>query len=112
MYNSINFPINKINIDFLNKFALLNAKIHLKQISLPIYYEYIFENKKSELNKYNLNEQDVQNILQYKKNIDLNKMLSLLTNYESADLNLLNEYNYLLNDINILKKGKKIFILI
>ena len=36
-------------------------------------------------------------------------MLSLLTNYESADLNLLNEYNYLLNDINILKKRKKDF---
>ena len=109
--NSLIIKINKtkINIDFLNKFALLNAKIHLKQISLPIYYEYIFENKKSELNKYNLNEQDVQNILQYKKNIDLNKMLSLLTNYESADLNLLNEYNYLLNDINILKKRKKDF---
>ena len=109
--NSLIIKINKtkINIDFLNKFALLNAKIHLKKISLPVYYEYIFENKKSELNKYNLNEQDVQNILQYKKNIDLNKMLSLLTNYESADLNLLNEYNYLLNDINILKKRKKDF---
>ena len=36
-------------------------------------------------------------------------MLSLLTNYENADLNLLNEYNYLLNDINILKKRKKDF---
>ena len=95
--NSLIIKINetKINIDFLNKFALLNAKIHLKQISLPIYYEYIFENKKSELNKYNLSESDIQNILKYKKNIDLNKMLSLLTNYESADLNLLNEYNYL-----------------
>ena len=110
--NSLIVKINKtkINIDYLNKFALLNAKIHLKKISLPIYYEYIFENKKSELNKFNLSEQDIQNILKYKKNINLNKMLSLLVNYENDDLNLLNEYNYLLNDINVLKKRKKDFI--
>ena len=109
--NNLILKINKtkINIEYLNKFALLNAKIHLKKISLPIYYEYIFENKKTELKKYNLKEEDIQNILKYKKNIDLNKMLSLIANYENADLNLLNEYNYLLNDINILIKRKKDF---
>ena len=109
--NSLIIKINKTksNIDYLNKFSLLNAKLHLKKLSLPIYYEYIFENKKEELSKFNLSEQDIQNILNYKKNLDLTEILSLITNYENADLNLLKEYNYLLNDINILNKRKKEF---
>ena len=99
---------NKIKIIYLNKFALLNAKIHLKKLELPKYYENIFENKKIDLNKDNLTEKDINNIIiKYKKNINYNEMLSLLTKYENYNLDLLKEYNYLCNDINILKKRKK-----
>ena len=107
--NILTTEINKdrTNIEYINKFALLNAKLHLKKLSLPIYYEYIFENRKSELTKFNLSEQDIQNIIKYKKNLDLNEILSLIKKYENVDLNLLKECDYLSNDINVLIQRKK-----
>ena len=107
--NILTTEINKdrTNIEYINKFALLNAKLHLKKLSLPIYYEYIFENRKSELTKFNLSEQDIQNIIKYKKNLNLNEILSLIKKYENVDLNLLKECDYLSNDINVLIQRKK-----
>ena len=107
--NILTTEINKdrTNIEYINKFALLNAKLHLKKLSLPIYYEYIFENRKSELTKFNLSEQEIQNIFKYKKNLDLNEILSLIKKYENVDLNLLKECDYLSNDINVLIQRKK-----
>ena len=107
--NILTTEINKdrTNIEYINKFALLNAKLHLKKLSLPIYYEYIFENRKSELTKFNLSEQDIQNIIKYKKNLDLNEIISLIKKYENVDLNLLKECDYLSNDINVLIQRKK-----
>ena len=107
--NILTTEINKdrTNIEYINKFALLNAKLHLKKLSLPIYYEYIFENRKSELTKFNLSEQDIQNIIKYKKNLDLNEILSLIKKYENVDLNLLKECDYLSNDIKVLIQRKK-----
>ena len=97
----------KINFEFLNKIALLNAAMHLKKISLPKYYEYILENKKDEIKKLNLNKEEINNIKNYRKNINFKEMLSLLEEYENRDLDLLSELNYLKNDIVILNNQKK-----
>ena len=100
---------HKNEIEALNKFAILNAKIKLKKIILPKYYELVLENKNDELKKYNLTEKEIEMILNYKRNIDFNEMISLVTNYEAQDLYLLNEYSYLKNDIAILNTQKKNF---
>ena len=107
--NSLKSELNKdkIKIAYLNKFALLNAKIHLKQLILPEYYINIIENKKIDLKKYNLSEKVINNIIKYKTNINYNEIISLLTKYENYNLDLLSEYNFLCNDINILKKRKR-----
>ena len=107
--NSLKLEMNKdkIKIIYLNKFALLNAKIHLKQLVLPKYYINIIENKKIDLKKYNLSEKDINNIIKYKTNINYNEIISLLTKYENYNLDLLREYNFLCSDINILKKRKR-----
>ena len=109
--NSIRIEINKnrINIEYLNKFALLNAKIKEKKLSLPEYYEYIFENKFDQLTKFNLSQEEIQKIQNFKNNINYNEMLSLVNKYENDDLDKLTTYNYLKNDINILKKQKRDF---
>ena len=107
--NSIKLELNKnrINIEYLNRFSLLNAKIKQKKLSLPEYYEYIFENKFDQLTNFNLSPEEIQKIQNFKKNINYNEMLSLVNKYENDDLDKLTEYNYLKNDINILKKEKK-----
>ena len=109
--NSIRIEINKnrINIEYLNKFALLNAKIKEKKLSLPEYYEYIFENKFDQLTKFNLSQEEIQKIQNFKNIINYNEMLSLVNKYENDDLDKLTTYNYLKNDINILKKQKRDF---
>ena len=76
---------------------------------MPKYYELVLENKNDELKKYNLTEKEIEMILNYKRNIDFNEMISLVTNYEAQDLYLLNEYSYLKNDIAILNTQKKNF---
>ena len=98
---------NKINIEYLNKFALLNAQIKMKKLSLPEYYKYIFENKIDELTKFNLSQEEIQKIQTFKNSINYNEMVSLVNKYENDDLDLLTTYNYLKNDIHILKKQKK-----
>ena len=104
--NSIKLELNKnrINIEYLNRFSLLNAKIKQKKLSLPEYYEYIFENKFDQLTNFNLSPEEIQKIQNFKKNINYNEMLSLVHKYENDDSDKLTEYNYL---INILKKEKK-----
>ena len=107
--NNLNNNIKKanVNIEFLNKFAILNAKIKLKKLILPEYFQYILENKKNEMNKYKLNKDEINNILQYKRNINFFEILSIIENYENNDINLLKELDYLKNDIHILIKQKK-----
>ena len=97
----------KINFEFLNKFALLNAAIKLRKLSLPNYYKYILENKIDELKKLKLKKEEINNIKKYKTNINYEEMLSLLDEYENKNLDLLSELNYLKNDILILNKQKK-----
>ena len=97
----------KINFEFLNKFALLNASIKLRKLSLPNYYKYVLENKLDELKKLNLNKEEINNIKKYRININYEEMLSLLDEYENKDLDLLSELNYLRNDIVILNKQKQ-----
>ena len=107
--NSLKSEMNKsnINIEYLNKFALLNAKIKLKKLSLPQYYEYIFDNNISKLKKFNLSEEDIKNIKKYKTNINFNEIISLLNKYENNDLDLIKNNNYLKEDIKILNKQKE-----
>ena len=102
--SSIKIEINKnrVNIEYLNKFALLNAKIKQKKLSIPEYYEYIFQNKFDQLTKFNLSQEQIQKIQNFKSNINYNEMLSLVNKYENDDLDKLTTYNYLKNDINIL----------
>ena len=107
--NALKIEINKTkkDIESLNRFAILNAKIKLKKLSLPKYYLDIFENNFNDLNKLNITQEVINTIKKYKTNINYDEMLSLLDKYENDALNLLTEYNCIKNDINILNKQKK-----
>ena len=112
---NLKLKISKINNNYneLNKYIYIFICIQEKKLQLPNYYKIIIENKiKENLDELkNINKNEIQRILNYKKNItDLKPeyLDAYIKRYENEDLDLIKKYNILRDEIIILNEEKEL----